>query len=60
MIEYYLCEFEYGYDGKFYQEVSNGQVIRYVDLNGNALNLEGAYGYKVIDINPEIPNWVNL
>lgn len=57
MYEYYLCEFEYGYEGQMYQEVSNGQVIRYTDLNGNTLTLEGSYGYSVIDINPEKPSW---
>lgn len=59
MNEYYLCEFEYGYDGQFYQEISNGQVVRYTDLNGNTLTLEGAYGCKIINLNPEIPVWGN-
>ena len=59
MNEYYLCEFEYGYEGQFYQEISNGQVVRYADLDGNTLTLEGAYGCKIINLNPEIPVWVN-
>lgn len=59
MNEYYLCEFEYGYNGQFYQEISNGQVVRYTDLNGNTLTLEGEYGCKIINLNPEIPVWVN-
>jgi hypothetical protein len=56
-MEYYLCEFEYGYVGQMYQEVSNGQVIRYTDLNGNTLTLEGEYGYKLINLSPERPSW---
>ena len=40
-----------------YQEVSNGQVSRYTDLDGNTITLEGSYGYSVIDINPEKPSW---
>ena len=59
MDEYYLCEFEYGYEGQFYQVVSNGQVVRYTDLNGNTLTLEGAYGCRMINSNPERPVWVN-
>jgi len=57
MYEYYLCEFEYGYVGQFYQEISNGQILRYVDLDGNTIILEGAYGYKLLDVNPEKPSW---
>jgi hypothetical protein len=59
MEEYYLCEFEYGYEGQFYQVVSNGQVVLYTDLNGNALTLEGAYGCRIINSNPERPVWAN-
>lgn len=59
MNEYYLCEFEYGYNGQFYQEISNGQVVRYADLDGNDLTLEGAYGCRIINLNPEIPVWAN-
>jgi len=56
---YTLCEFEYGYEGTFYQESGmNGEgLIRFVDLDGNTLNLEGAYGYYVIDNNPPKPIW---
>lgn len=57
MNEYYLCEFEYGYDGRFYQEIFNGVVVRYTDLNGNTINLEGEYGCKIINLNPERPSW---
>lgn len=59
MNEYYLCEFEYGYEGLFYQEISNGQVVRYTDLDGNDLTLEGDYGCRIINLNTERPIWGN-
>lgn len=61
MYIYTLCQFEYGYEGTFYQECgSNGEgLYRYVDLDGNTLNLEGEYGYFVIDNNSPIPSWAN-
>ena len=59
MYRYTLCRFEYGYEGTFYQESgTNGEgLIRFVDLNGNTLNLKGEYGYNVIDDNPSRPEW---
>lgn len=57
-MEYYLCEFEYGYTGQFYQVVIDGNVIGYVDLDNNQLTLEGAYGYKLVSNEPVIPYWV--
>lgn len=59
MNEYYLCEFEYGYEGQFYQEISNNQVVRYTDLDGNTITLEGVYGCRIINVNPERPVWAN-
>jgi len=59
MLEYILCEFDYGYTGQLYQEVNNGNVVRLVDLNGNTLTLEGSYGYYVINEFPDRPIWVN-
>jgi hypothetical protein len=61
MYRYTLCQFEYGYEGTFYQESGlNGEgLIRFVDLDGNSLNLEGEYGYFVKDDNPPKPSWVN-
>lgn len=59
MYKYTLCQFEYGYEGTFYQESGmNGEgLIRFTDLDGNTLNLQGDYGYAVIDDNPPIPTW---
>ena len=59
MFEYILCEFNYGYEGQLYQEISNGQVIRNTDLDGNTLTLEGSYGYYVINEFPDRPIWTN-
>jgi len=65
MYNYILCEFEYGYNGSFYQEIDeNGNVIRMTDLDGLTLNLPNAgelncipYGAKVINDNPKRPTW---
>lgn len=59
MFKYTLCQFEYGYEGTFYQEsgINEEGLIRFVDLEGNTLILEGEYGYIVIDDNPQTPNW---
>lgn len=54
---YTLCQFEYGYTGTFYMICSNGQVVRYADMDGNTLDLVPHYGYFVIDSNPPLPSW---
>ena len=51
---YYLCEFDYGGSGQFYQEVQNGNVLRLVNLDGTDINIEGSFGYDVIDIEPSL------
>jgi len=57
MLVYYLCEFNYGYIGQFYQVLENGNVVDYVDLNNNKLTLEGSYGYFIVNTEPAIPSW---
>ena len=57
MLEYILCQFQYGYDGQLYQEISNGTVIRLTDLDGNTLVFDDEYGYFVINSNPPRPIW---
>ena len=60
MYSYILCEFEYGYDGNFYQEIDNGgNLIRMTDMDGSTLDLDIAtpYGAKVINDNPTRPTW---
>ena len=54
---YYLCEFEYGYQGQFYQVSENGNVINYVDLTGNELFLTGSYGYYIVTPEPVTPSF---
>lgn len=49
---YYLCEFEYGGTGQFYQEIENGIVLRLVNLDGTDVNTSEAYGYYVTDTDP--------
>jgi hypothetical protein len=62
--EYILCEFTYGYVGKFYQEISNRfvQCLRNEDGTELVLPLPGdngfiPYGTTVIDANPPRPIW---
>lgn len=50
--QYYLCEWNYGYTGQFYQEVENGIVVRFVDLNGAELPVAENFGYDVINKEP--------
>lgn len=64
MYKYILCQFNYGYTGQFYQEIDNGDLIRYANLDGTTLTLPGngevggiPYGYIDIDINPAPPSW---
>ena len=59
MLDYILCQFQYGYEGQLYQEISNGTVIRLTDLDGNSLEFTEEYGYYVIDSNPPKPIWAN-
>lgn len=54
---YYLCEFDYGYEGQFYQVSENGIVIKYNDLSGNELFLEGSYGYHLVNNEPVTPSF---
>lgn len=40
-----------------YQEIRNGQVVRYTDLDGNTISLPTGYGGTVVDANPPPPAW---
>lgn len=55
---YYLCEFEYGYTGQFYQEIENGSVSRLINLDGTDLIIEDIiqepYGYFLVSSEPII------
>lgn len=47
-MKYSLCEFEYGYTGKFYQVIENGEVS-FLNLDGSKLDLIPPYGYDIIE-----------
>lgn len=49
---YYLCEFEYGSTGQFYQEVENGNVLRLVNLDNSDVIIEEPYGYFIVNSEP--------
>ena len=60
MLIYQLIEFEYGSPVSMgYMEIDwmAGQCLRLTDLNGNTLNLEINYGYRVVDSEPPRPDW---
>ena len=55
---YYKITFDYGSPvSEGYQEISNGYVQRLTDLDGNTLDLEINFGYKVVDPEPPRPTW---
>jgi len=57
-MEYILIEFTFGWDFQAYQEVSNGNVIRITDLEGNTLEYPSfPVESHVIDSNPPRPTW---
>ena len=60
MKQYYLCQFEYGYEGFLYQEVLNGFLLRHTDVDGNNLTLKAPYGYKIINDNPPVLPWMDI
>ena len=55
---YVLCQFEYGYQGTFYQRVDSEGITTFWDMDGNELNLEPPYGYHIIDENPPRQPWM--
>lgn len=57
MYTYNLCEFNYGYVGRFYQRVDEYGNPSNVDLDGNPLELVGEYGYYIVEVNVT-PPWV--
>ena len=53
-MRYSLCEFEYGYVGKFYQVIDSNGIVSFLNLDGSTLDLNPQYGYSVIgdDVSP--------
>jgi hypothetical protein len=56
-MKYSLCQFNYGYEGTFYQESGLSGLVRFVDLDGNTMILIPPYGYEVINDSPDFPSW---
>ena len=57
-MEYILIQFTLGWDFQAYQEISNGSLVRIVDLDGNTLEYpDFAIESYVVDSNPERPTW---
>jgi hypothetical protein len=57
-MEYILIQFTLGWDFQAYQEISNGSLVRIVDLDGNTLEYpDFAIESYVVDNNPERPTW---
>ena len=56
-MKYTLCEFEYGYEGQFYQVEDENGFVKFVDLDGNDIELIPPYGYHVVDETPDLPAW---
>jgi hypothetical protein len=57
-MKYSLCEFEYGYEGQFYQESDENGFVRFIDLDCNVLELIPPYGYYVVEDNIPTPNCI--
>ena len=59
-MKYSLCQFEYGYEGQFYQICDlNSEIgfVKFSDLDGNTLEVVPPYGYYVVEDNIPSPTW---
>ena len=57
-MEYILIEFTHGWFFQAYQEISNGNIIRITDLDGNTLEYPNfPVESHVVNPNPPRPNW---
>lgn len=55
MYTYALCEFEYGYNGQFYQRNDEVGNTEFFSLVGDVLELIPPYGYFIIETNVTPP-----
>ena len=55
MYSYALCEFEYGYVGKFYQRNDEIGNTEFFSLVGDVLELIPPYGYFIVETNVTPP-----
>lgn len=56
-MEYIKILFTFGLNCEAYQEISNGVVQRYCDLQGNTIDVPSVTESRVIEANPEYPAW---
>ena len=56
MFIYALCEFNYGYEGQFYQRNDEVGNTVFFSLSGDVLDLNPPYGYFIVETNV-IPPW---
>jgi len=57
-MEYILIQFTLGWDFQAYQEISNGNLVRITDLDGNTLTYpDFPVESYVVDANPPKPSW---
>lgn len=56
-MQYILIEFTKGLECQAYQEINEGQLVRYCDLDGNTLVLPEVTESIVINASPGLPSW---
>lgn len=58
-MQYILIQFTLGWDFQAYQEISNGNLIRITDLDGNTLTYpDFAVESHIIDADPPRLDWM--
>ena len=58
-MQYILIQFTLGWDFEAYQEISNGNLVRITDLDGNTLTYpDFPVESHVIDANPPRLDWM--
>ena len=55
MYIYALCEFNYGYEGQFYQRNDELGITIFFSLTGDILDLISPYGYFIVETNVTPP-----
>jgi hypothetical protein len=55
MYIYALCEFNYGYEGQFYQRNDELGITVFFSLTGDILELTPPYGYFIVEPNVTPP-----
>lgn len=58
-MEYIKVKFTVGLECDAYQEISNGYVVRYCDLDGDTLELPAVTESIVVDAKCPKPDWAS-